>query len=236
MLFDRVVRAYGAGEVIGPVSLRVEAGECVVLAGANGVGKSTLLRLAAGVDHPTEGEIAVLGEAPRPADPEFRRAVFALEDVAYFPDLSVREHLELVAAGHGLGDRAKERVTETLHRCRLADHADASPRTLSKGQRQLLSLAVMLLPPWPRLLILDEPENHLDGAARHWLGETLHALKGENSAILLATHHAEFVDALADRVVTLTAGQGAEDTDDEEEKDESAGEGGGDEEKPEGAP
>ncbi|GAA4895585.1 ABC transporter ATP-binding protein [Streptomonospora salina] len=207
VLFDDVVRAYSPAHAIGPVNLRADAGECVALVGANGSGKSTMLRVASGTDRPTAGSVSVLGAPPRPTDPEFRRAVFVLEELSYFPDLSVREHLELVAAGHGLGRGGDARISETLARCRLDAHARANPRTLSRGQRQLLAIASMLLPPQPRVFVLDEPESHLDGPARTWLGATLQRIKDEGGVVLLATHQSSLADRLADRTVELDEGE-----------------------------
>lgn len=205
--FNSVVRTYGPAHAIGPVSLRADAGECVALVGANGSGKSTMLRIAAGADRPTAGAVTVLGAEPRATDPGFRRSVFVLEEFSCFPDLSVREHLELVAAGHGLGRDGDARIARTLDRCRLGAHAEANPRTLSKGQQQLLAIAAMLLPPTRRVFVLDEPESHLDSAARTWLGETLHAIKGDGGVLLLATHHGSLAERLADRTVTLEDGR-----------------------------
>ncbi|GAB3464654.1 ABC transporter ATP-binding protein [Streptomonospora sediminis] len=205
--FHSVVRAYSPAHAIGPVDLHVAAGECVALVGANGSGKSTMLRIAAGADRPTAGMVTVLGAEPRATDPGFRRSVFVLEDFSCFPDLSVREHLELVAAGHGLGRGGSARIAATLDQCRLGAHADANPRTLSKGQQQLLAIAAMLLPPARRVFVLDEPESHLDRAARSWLGETLHAIKDDGGVLLLATHHGSLAERLADRTVTLEDGR-----------------------------
>ncbi|WP_238581060.1 ATP-binding cassette domain-containing protein [Streptomonospora alba] len=207
VLYESVVREYSPAYAVGPVSLHADPGECVALVGPNGSGKSTVLRVAAGADQPTQGRVSVLGAEPRAADPEFRRTVFVLEELTYFPDLSVREHLELVAAGHGLGRAGDARITETLARCRLDAHAGANPRTLSRGQQQLLALAAMLLPPFPRVFVLDEPESHLDGPARRWLGETLQRIKEEGGVLLLATHQSSLVDRLADWTVHMDGGK-----------------------------
>ncbi|MEO3784630.1 ABC transporter ATP-binding protein [Actinocorallia sp. B10E7] len=201
--FDGVVRTYGGGRVIGPVSLALAPGEGVALTGPNGSGKSTLLRVATGVDRADEGTTRVLGGTPRPHDPEFRRRVLVLDEVSYFPDLSVREHLMLVAVGYGLGRAADGRVDEVLEECRLAGHRDLSPYKLSSGLRQLMALAAMLLPPEPELLVLDEPERHLDDSARAWLAEVLAAGKRSGTAVLFASHSGELVRAVADRVVKV---------------------------------
>lgn len=198
--FEGVVRHYDAQHVIGPLDLAVGPGRCAALVGANGCGKSTMLRIAAGDEHPDDGTVEVLGGAPTQNSPAFRSRVFVLDEVSYFPDLTVREHLELVAVGHGHGEAAPDRVDDALGRCRLTNHADLNPRKLSRGLQQLMSIASMLLAPRLELLVLDEPERHLDAKAKEWLAGFLAERKAEGVCLLLATHYRPFVDALADQV------------------------------------
>lgn len=198
--FEGVVRRYDPQHVIGPVDLVAAPGECVALVGPNGCGKSTMLRVAAGTEPLDEGTVHVLGEHPVQASPDFRARVAVLDETSFFPDLTVREHLELTAVGHGLGQDADRCVEEALSLCRLSHHADMSPSKLSKGLQQLMSIAVMILPPATEVLLLDEPERHLDHEAKGWLSTTLEQRKKEGSCLLLATHHRPFVDALADEV------------------------------------
>ncbi len=206
---DGLTRVYGPGQVVGPVSLALAPGEGMALTGPNGAGKSTLLRLVRGEERADEGTVRILGEPPRPADPGFRRRVLVLDEVSYFPDLSVREHLLLVAVGHGLGRSAEGRVAEVLETCRLGGHRDLSPYKLSSGLRQLMGIAALLLPPEPELFVLDEPERHLDGTARGWLGEVLGERKRAGTAVLFATHSQELARAVADRVVEIGGELGA---------------------------
>jgi ABC-type multidrug transport system ATPase subunit len=122
-----------------------------------------------------------------------------------YPDLTVREHLLLVAVAHGAGPRAVGLVDSALVECRLSDHGDALPWSLSSGQRQALQLAAMLVRP-RRLLILDEPEQRLDPGARRWLAGLLAAEKSRGAGVLLATHHVELAEAIADQVIVLLDG------------------------------
>ena len=89
-----------------------------------------------------------------------------------YPDLTVREHLQLVAVAHGEGHLAPALVDRALRECRLDDHGDALPGSLSSGQLQALQLATVLVRPL-RLLVLDEPEQRLDPGARRWLAGLL---------------------------------------------------------------
>jgi ABC-type multidrug transport system ATPase subunit len=111
----------------------------------------------------------------------------------------------LVAVAHGAGAAAGELADAALTECRLAGHADALPVALSSGQRQALQLAAVLVRP-RRLLVLDEPEQRLDPGARRWLGELLGREKDRGAAILLATHHAELAESVADEAIVLLDG------------------------------
>jgi ABC-2 type transport system ATP-binding protein len=210
-----VSRSYGERLALRPIDLAVAAGRCVAVMGANGSGKSTLLRVAAGRDTPTTGHVIYAGRMLSQDDPVVRTEIAVVGDmVSAYPDLTVREHLELVAVAHGAGRDRDELVDRALAECRLADHGDALPGSLSSGQLQALHLATMLVRP-RRLMVLDEPEQRLDPARRRWLGELLRAEKQAGAAVLMATHHVELAAAAADHVLVLSdgavVGQGAPD-------------------------
>ncbi len=202
-----VSRKYGERLALCPVDVAVAAGQCVAVMGANGSGKSTLLRIAAGRDSPSTGQVVYAGRGLTQDDIAVRTEIAVVGDmVSTYPDLTVREHLQLVAVAHGAGRGSDELVDRALLECRLADHADALPGSLSSGQRQALHLAAMLVRP-RRLLVLDEPEQRLDPAARRWLGGLLVAQKRSGAALLIATHHAELATAVADHVLVLSDGE-----------------------------
>jgi ABC-2 type transport system ATP-binding protein len=202
-----VSRSYGPLQALKPVDLTVLPGQCIALLGVNGSGKSTLLRIAAGRDTPTTGQVRYRGN-PLREDALIARTEIAVagEASSTYPDLTVREHLMLVAVAHGGGAQAPDLVDETLAECRLADHGDALPGSLSSGQRQALQLAAVLVRP-RRVLILDEPEQRLDPGARKWLAGLLAREKAAGAAVLLATHHVELADAVADEAVVLLDGE-----------------------------
>ena len=202
-----VSRSYGPLQALKPVDLMVLPGQCIALLGVNGSGKSTLLRIAAGRDTPTAGRVSYRGQ-PLREDALIARAEIAVagEASSTYPDLTVREHLMLVAVAHGGGAEAPELVDRTLAECRLSDHGNALPGSLSSGQRQALQLAAVLVRP-RRVLILDEPEQRLDPGARKWLAGLLVREKAAGAAVLLATHHVELAEAVADEAVVLLDGE-----------------------------
>ncbi len=201
-----VTRRFGVRTAVDAVSLDVVPGSTVALMGPNGSGKTTLLRLMSGRDVPSDGEVR-LGGRRFSEDEEWVRRQVALvaEDSAFYPDLTVREHLWLVACAHGGGDQSTAMTDDALAELRLADHADAFPRELSSGQQQALLLSTVLVRP-RRLILLDEPERRLDPEARDRLGVLLQAERAAGVTVVLATHHPDLARAVADRLVLLRAG------------------------------
>lgn len=193
---------YGGAPVCAPVSFTLPAGRVLALVGPNGSGKSTVLRAVIGLLEPAGGRIDVLGAPVDERSPQFRAAVSSvLDDDAYFPSLSVAEHLYLVARGHGVLD-AWDRTEELLDEFGLTDHAKVLPVALSSGQRRRLLLAAGFARP-RSLLVLDEPEQRLDRRMRTTLTQRLLDEKAAGGAVLLASHDAELVDAVADRALHL---------------------------------
>ncbi|MET8682316.1 ABC transporter ATP-binding protein [Streptomyces sp. NPDC004647] len=203
---EGVSHRYGDREVLRSVSLHLKPAECVALVGHNGCGKSTLLRLAAGRETASEGEVLFDGSPLREDDPATRARISSvLDPAAYYPDLSVREHLVFVALAHGLGAAADETVDQALADHHLSDHATALPTSLSSGQNQLLLLASAFIRPHD-LLLLDEPEQRLDSRARAELADRLVAHKERGAAVLMATHNLQLAERVADRVLVLESG------------------------------
>lgn len=201
-----VSRSYGDRVALAPIDLAVTAGQCVAVLGVNGSGKSTLLRIAAGRDRPSSGQVRYGGRPMTEDDLVARTEIAVVGDLASaYPDLTVREHLQLVAVAHGAGVTAPAQVDRALRECRLDDHGDALPGSLSSGQLQALQLATVLVRP-RRLLVLDEPEQRLDPGARRWLAGLLAAEKTAGAALLLATHHTELAAAVADHAIVLSDG------------------------------
>lgn len=202
-----VGRRYGEHQALLAVNLTVGAGECVVLVGQNGSGKSTLLRIAAGREAPSCGEVRFDGHVLSEEDPRTRARIAVVDDAgACYPDLTVREHLMLVAIAHGLGRDSGDRVDRVLVDRGLGECRDRLPSSLSAGQFQSVLLAAALVRPH-QLLIMDEPEQHLDPAARRRLAQVLIQEKSEAVALLLATHDMELARTAADHVLALDDGR-----------------------------
>lgn len=179
-------KAYGSVPVLGPVAFEVAPGECVAVTGPSGIGKSTLLRIVAGLDGRFEGHVE------RPA-----RIAMVFQEPVLLPWRSARANLTLVT---GIGAAEAEAA---LARVGLAGRGDAFPGQLSLGQQRRLALA-RALAARPGLLVLDEPFASLDPAtAAEMLALTAGLVREARAATLLVTHSAAEAEALAQRVLRL---------------------------------
>ncbi len=195
-----LIRRFGALLVLDGIDFSVAAGQIVVVVGPNGAGKTTLLRCVVGADRPDAGDVLLDGRPMNETDPDVRAAVAAaLDDIDFFPDLSVVEHLELLSFAHG-GHRAS--VAEVITELGLDPSRDQLPATLSTGQRRRLALASCFVRP-RRLLVLDEPEQRLDVRGRAWLTDRLLREKAAGTAVLIASHDPDLIAAVADTRIEL---------------------------------
>jgi ABC-2 type transport system ATP-binding protein len=201
--------SYGRLDALAALTLDVRPGECVALIGANGSGKSTAVRVIAGLLEPTSGSVRIAGADPH-SEPEAEQARAALalvpDNPMLYDDLTVAEHLELVGIAHGVADaELAERIPALLERIGLQDRRDFLPRELSRGMRQKTQLACALIRP-AQLLVLDEPVVGLDPPSQQLLSVLLTEAKAAGVAVLFTTHQLAFADGLADRAVVLQEG------------------------------
>lgn len=197
-------RAFGPTTIFENFDLEVRAGDAVAVTGRNGAGKSTLLRCLVGADRADEGSVEVCGRPLVETSAEIRRDLATvIDDLDFFPDLSVVEHLDLLARAHGITDPDAS-VDEVLEEVQLVPQSGQLPGTLSSGQRRRLALATAFVRP-RKLLILDEPEQRLDTEGVGWLARRLQAERSKGLAIVFASHEPALVESVATRVVELGA-------------------------------
>lgn len=197
-----ITRRFGERTVLDGVDLDVALGEAVGVVGPNGSGKSTLLRCIVGADQADAGETFLSGEPLDERKATIRRDLaIVMDDIDFFPDLSVVEHLDLIARAHGQRD-AEDLVDTVLDEVGLMHVSGQLPSTLSSGQRRRLALASIFVRP-RTLLVLDEPEQRLDVEGVAWLGDKLLTEKAAGRGIVLVSHDPDLVAKVCDRVVRL---------------------------------
>ncbi len=196
------------------VDLRVARSEIYGFLGPNGAGKSTTIRMLLGMIAPTVGHAELFGERVRAEAPDlWRRVGHLVESATAYPELSVRENLEVARRLQGVDDRASiERLIDQLS---LGEYADRRAGTLSLGNLQRLALARALLHE-PELLILDEPANGLDPAGVIEVRELLRDLaQRRGMTVLISSHILAEIDRLATRVGIIHRGRLIEELDSE---------------------
>ena len=159
-------KSFGGRQVLNHFELDVADGECVALLGASGCGKSTALRLIAGLDHPDQGSIRINGAEVVDVPAERRRVGMVFQSYALFPHLNVWDNLELgLRMRGGNASTRQERIRNVLEVLQLSEQAQQKPSQLSGGQRQRVALARSLLRD-PLVYLLDEPMSNLDAQLR----------------------------------------------------------------------
>ena len=187
--------------VLEDIDLRIRQGEFVALLGPSGCGQSTLLRLVAGLEPPSAGELVFEGapiSGPHPS------RVIVLQDPTLFPWRKVAANVALGPEARGVLKRERARIDETLQLVGLANFADAYPHQLSGGMAQRVALARALVND-PELLILDEPLGRLDSLTRLTMqGEIVNLWRRAGFTVLLVTHDIEEALLMATRIVVLS--------------------------------
>lgn len=196
---------YGRVVVLEDVDLSASRGEVIAVTGVNGAGKSTLLSCLAGFRRPSAGTVSVLGGPPRDDAAFWRGVVHVADQPTWYPGLTVREHLELVRMTHEPVAGWCPGAGELIQEFGLTARADASPLSLSSGQRQRLSLAAALARP-SELLLLDEPEQSLDEGFRADLAGLLLDYAGHGGTVVMATHDRDFASGARAREVRIAEG------------------------------
>ena len=181
---EKVSKTYGEKELFNNISLGINSGDKIGLIGVNGTGKSTLLKIIAGVEEPDEGQV-VKGKGIELA--------YLAQTPLYYDNENV---LEYVMRGKHADSQPKAK--EILNKLGITNHG-AMMNILSGGQKKRAALARTLVEP-ARLLILDEPTNHLDNDMVLWLEQFIKNFKGE---LIMVTHDRYFLDNVTNRIVEL---------------------------------
>ena len=210
-----VVKRFGTHTVIDRVSLELDGVHCLALIGPSGGGKSTLLRLIAGLEYPSSGNIALNGRPIEYNDEALlrnRRSIGTVfQAFNLFPHLTAFQNITLpLEKVHGrTRAEARDLAEGTLRRFQLLDHAYKKPAELSGGQRQRVAIARAIAIK-PQVVLLDEPTSALDPEMTAEVLELIEELKQEGRDLLLVTHEMGFARRLADRVALLAEGRIAE--------------------------
>jgi ABC-type multidrug transport system ATPase subunit len=202
LVADELSKEYGDVVALADFKLSVDPGELIAMVGHNGSGKSTFLRLVAGLLEPSDG-VLVVANAPAGSTKARAEVSFVPDQPVLYDDLSVNEHIEFTARLHGELEWP-ERADALLDLLGLTARADDLPSRFSRGLRQKTSLVLGLVRPFS-ILLVDEPFVGLDPSGQAALTELLVEAASAGAAVLVATHQLTFLEH-ATRCVALRDG------------------------------
>jgi ABC-type Fe3+/spermidine/putrescine transport system ATPase subunit len=206
-----ITHYYGTKSVLQNLSLDIEANKLTCLLGSSGCGKTTILRLIAGLEIPRTGEIIIENKTVTQDEklvtpPHQRNVGFIFQDLALWPHFTIYKNISL-----GLEERkeknVKEKVLDILNFFDLCEHSEKYPHQLSGGQKQLAAISRSLVLE-PNILLMDEPLANLDVKLKHKILEYIKNLKQNfNLTIIYVTHDHKEAFAIADKVVVMDSGK-----------------------------
>jgi len=200
-----IEKKFGYSFAVRKVTLRVRRGEFVVLFGSNGAGKTTFLKMAAGLMRPTRGSLSIEGfDIGKQADEARRRIGFLSHNTFVYKDLSPLENLKFFCRLYGVPD-SEERLIDLLDRVGLRGRASEPVRAFSRGLQQRVGIARALLHD-PSVILLDEPYTGLDAKAAQTLNGMLDEALAAGKTIVLTTHDLDQGLRAATRALILDRG------------------------------
>ncbi|MEW9612895.1 ABC transporter ATP-binding protein [Shinella sp. S4-D37] len=208
VVFDGVVKRFGTFVGVDKIDLEIRKGEFLAIMGSSGSGKTTTLRMLAGLEAPTEGEIRLAGKRINDLPTWRRDTPMVWQSLALFPFLTVRENIEFSLRMRGVEKAARRKRVDTwLERMQIGEFAERNVAHLSGGQRQRVALARSLVTE-PEILLLDEPLSALDAHLKVRMQTVLSNLQRElGITFVYVTHSQSEAFSMADRVVIMSRGR-----------------------------
>ena len=202
-----VCKDYGAVHACQDVDLQVASGERVVLLGRSGSGKTTILRLLAGLEHPTRGRVLFGSRDASQLPPAQRNVALVSQDYPLYPQLTVRQNMHAATRGKCSGRKNDEHIEEVLNALQIRGVVDRLPSELSGGQMQRVALAKAVVRS-PQLLLLDEPLSQIDAVLRDELRELiLKIVEQYKMTLVMVTHDSQDALRIATRIAIIDDGR-----------------------------
>ncbi|WP_148717136.1 ABC transporter ATP-binding protein [Chitinolyticbacter meiyuanensis] len=206
IVFDHVVKRYGAFEALSGVSFAVELGDFFALLGPNGAGKTTLISILGGLAQATSGQVSVMGHDVASDYRAARRAVGIVpQELVFDPFFTVRETLQFQSGYFGI-KRNDDWIDEILANLGLTAKAHSNMRQLSGGMKRRVMVAQALVHR-PPVIVLDEPTAGVDVELRQTLWAFIQKLNADGHTIVLTTHYLEEAETLCNRIAMLKQGR-----------------------------
>ena len=207
IVLEKVTKKFGETEVIPPLDLTIEDGEFAVFVGASGGGKSTLLRLIAGLEETTSGRVLIDDQDMTEVSPSKRGLAMVFQSYALYPHMTVRKNIAFPMRMAGMDEAEQnKRIDAAAKALNLTDYLDRKPGQLSGGQRQRVAIGRAIVRE-PSAFLFDEPLSNLDAALRVGMRLEISEMhKRLQTTMIYVTHDQVEAMTMADKIVVLQAG------------------------------
>jgi ABC-2 type transport system ATP-binding protein len=203
---ENITKKYGSHPALKNISFEIKSGEILGFIGPNGAGKSTMMKIICGIISPDQGSVKVNGFDVIDDSIKVKKIIGYLPETnPLYNDLFIREYLKYIAGVYNLGKKSDSRIDETIKLIGLEDEINKKIGQLSKGFRQRVGLAQVILPD-PDVLILDEPTSGLDPNQIVDIRSLISEM-GKEKTVMLSTHIIQEVEAICDRVLIINKGE-----------------------------
>lgn len=208
VVLDKITKIYDKKKVIDDVSFEVQDREFVVLVGASGCGKSTILRMIAGLENITSGKISIDEKIVNDISPKDRDIAFVFQSYALYPHMTVRENIAFGLKMRGVKkEEIEQKVQEAAEILDLKEYLDRRPKELSGGQRQRVALGRAIVRN-PKVFLMDEPLSNLDAKLRVQMRSEIKKLHEKLQATFIyVTHDQTEALTMGDRICVLDGGK-----------------------------
>lgn len=208
---ENVKKNFNAKEILKDINLKIEKGEKFGIFGPSGCGKTTLLRIISGLERPDYGKVYMRGKEMNSnktfVPPEKRNISFIFQDLALWPHMTVKQHLEFVMSNRLEKEDVKKGVKEILNIVNLTEHLDSKPEQISGGEKQRVAIARAIAQK-SDIFLLDEPLSSLDFSLKEEIKNLLQKLqKKYNLTMIYVTHDIFEILDLCNRVALLKDGE-----------------------------
>ena len=207
IVFEHVVKAYGKNVIVNDLNMEIREGERLILLGPSGCGKPTTLRMIAGLEDISEGDLLIGGKRMNDVEPKDRDIAMVFQSYALYPHMTVYENMAFALKLRKVPkEEIDKKVREAAEILDITQYLDRKPKALSGGQRQRVAIGRAIVRE-PKVLLMDEPLSNLDAKLRNQMRAEIIKLRQRiDTTFVYVTHDQTEAMTLGDRIVIMKSG------------------------------